>query len=46
MALDLASGAVIDETSKRHRHQTVFSNPDMGVNEPVGGAEGGCEGEW
>ena len=23
----------------------VFSNPDMSMNEPVGGAEGGCEGE-
>ena len=24
---------------------TVFSNPDMSMNEAVGGAEGGCEGE-
>ena len=24
----------------------VFSNPDMSMNKPVGGAEGGCEGEW
>ena len=23
----------------------VFSNPDMSMNGPLGGAEGGCEGE-
>ena len=36
---------------RHHQPQklTVRENgagPDMGMNEPVGGAEGGCEGEW
>ena len=27
------------------RREQVFSNPEMSMNGPLGGAEGGCEGE-